>query len=209
MRFSIKKRGSQNGFSLIELLLSVVISLIILGVGVATFSAALSSRAREASKTDAITSTQAALNVMTREIGNSGYGLSTNGIVVVDSTNKQLHFRTNMYNDDGTTDDTGEDVTFFFDATSGSVVRFDKNANGGAGITSGVVNRISDVEFGYYDYEGSVRTGPNTAPTDKTGRVQIILTVFLPAVVGQPNNQTVTVSSDVTLRNAPYMRGQY
>jgi prepilin-type N-terminal cleavage/methylation domain-containing protein len=202
-------RNSQSGFSLIELILSVTISVIILGAGVAAFSSALSMRAREASKTDAITSTQAALNVMTREIGNSGYGLKTNGIVVADSTNKQLHFRSNLFNDDSSTDDAGEDVTFFFDATSGSVVRFDKNMNSGAGLTSGVVNRISDVEFAYYDYEGTVRTGPNSAPTDKTGRVEIILTVFLPDVNGQPNNQTVKVMSDVTLRNAPYMRGQY
>jgi type II secretory pathway pseudopilin PulG len=205
MKDRARKPGTEGGFSLIELLLSLVISLMILGVGVATFSAALSSRAREASKTDAITSTQAALNVMTREIGNSGYGLTTNGIVVADSTNKQLHFRTNMYNDDNSTDDGGEDVTFFFDSASGSVVRYDKNTN----QTSGVVNRISDVEFGYYDYEESVRTGPNTAPTAKTGRVQITLTVFLPNVVGQPGNQTEIVRSDVTLRNAPYMRGQY
>jgi prepilin-type N-terminal cleavage/methylation domain-containing protein len=202
-------KRSQRGFSLIELLMSVTISLIILAAGVMTFSAALSSRTREASKTDAVTSTQAALNVMTREIGNSGFGLTTNGIVVADSNNKQLHFRTNFNNDDNATNDDGEDVTFFFDAMSGSVVRFDKNKNGGAGLTSGVVNRISDVEFAYYDYEGTVRTGPNTLPTDKTGRVRIILTVFLPNVNGQPSNQTVKVRSDITLRNAPYMRGQY
>jgi len=200
---------AQSGFSLVELLISMVISLIILGAGVAAFSTALSMRAREASKTDAVTSTQAALNVMTREIGNSGFGLTTNGIVLADSDNKHLRFRSNVYNDDGATSSPGEDVQFYFDPTSGSVVRFDRNANNGLGMTAGVVNRISDVTFGYYDYEGNVRTGPNPTPTANTGRVEITLTVFLPNVVGQPNNQTVTVRSDVTLRNAPYMRGQY
>jgi hypothetical protein len=190
------------------MILSVAISTLILGAGVAAFTMALNMRAREASKTDAITSTQAALNVMTREIGNSGFGLTTNGIVLADSTNKKLRFRSNLYNNDGQASVSGEDVMFYFDATSGSVVRFDRNV-GANGTTSGVVNRISDVEFGYYDYIGNVRTGPNPTPTANTGRVEITLTVFLPNVNGQPNNQTVTVKSDVTLRNSPYMRGQY
>jgi len=189
------------------MIIAVGISVLILGAGIASFSTALSMRSREASKTDAITSTQAALNVMTREIGNAGFGLKTNGIVLGpnDSTNKRLHFRANLYNDDGATNATGEDITFYFDADSGSVVRFDQNAN----FTTGVVNRISNVDFAYYDYIGSVRTGSNPVPTADTGRVEITLTVFLPDVVGQPTSQTTTVKSDVTLRNAPYMRGQY
>jgi prepilin-type N-terminal cleavage/methylation domain-containing protein len=205
----VNKQKAQSGFSLVELLISVVISLLILGAGIAAFSTALSMRSREASKTDAVTSTQAALNVLTREIGNSGFGLTTNGIVLADSDNKHLRFRGNIYNDDDATNAAGEDVMFYFDAASGSVVRFDRNANNGLGMTTGVVNRVSDVTFGYYDYIGNTRTGPNPAPTGDTGRVEITLTVFLPPVVGQPSNQTTTVKSDVTLRNAPYMRGQY
>jgi prepilin-type N-terminal cleavage/methylation domain-containing protein len=205
----VKESNSQSGFSLVELILSVAISLVILAAGVASFSMALSMRSREASKTDAVTSTQAALNVMTREIGNAGFGLKTNGIWLADSTNKKLRFRSNIYNDDGVTSSIGEDVMFYFDADSGSVVRYDRNANSGAGVTAGVVNRISDVEFAYYDYDGNIRTGPNASPTETTGRVEITLTVFLPDVVGQPSGQTATVKSDVTLRNAPYMRGQY
>lgn len=201
----MKKVNTQSGLSLIELIISVALSVIILGAGISAFSTALRMRSREASKTDAITSTQAALNVLTREIGNSGFGLSTNGIVLADSTNKKLRFRANLFNDDGQTAASGEDVMFYFDSGSGSVVRYDRNSNS----TAGVVNRISDVDFGYYDYTSAGRTGPNTAPTADTGRVVITLTVFLPDVSGQPANQTVTVTSDVTLRNSPYMRGQY
>src|SRR4051794_884752 len=118
-------RSNELGFSLLELIISVTLSIIMLGIAAAVFSGALSSRAREASKTDAITATEAALNVMTREIGNSGYGLTTNGIVLADSTDKQLHFRANIYNDDAITSAAGEDVTFFFDDVTGSVVRYD------------------------------------------------------------------------------------
>lgn len=193
------------------MILSVTLSVLILGAGVAAFSTALSMRAREASKTDAITATQAALNVMTREIGNSGFGLISNGIVVGDSGSSSLRFRSNLYNYDGSAGSPGEDVMFYchncVDTCNdeGSVVRFDRNVNS----TTGVINRVSKVEFSYYDYTSDGRTGPNNSPTADTGRVVIKLTVCLPPVVGQPADQKVVVQSDVTLRNSPYMRGQY
>ena len=203
----VKEVNSQSGFSLIEMLISMVVSLLVLAAGISAFSTALSMRAREASKTDAVTSTQAALNVMTREIGNAGFGLTTNGIVLPDSNNKRLRFRSNLYNNDNATSAPGEDILFSFDTTSGSVVRFDANAPTVAPV--GVVNRISDVEFGYCDYSGSTSFPCDTTPSADTCRIEITLTVFLPDVVGQPSGQTATVKSDVTLRNAPYMRGQY
>lgn len=205
----------QQGYSLIELLMAAALSVLILGLAVAALTQSLQMRSRAASTTDAITSTQAALNVVTREIGNSGFGLTTNGIVVADSNSQRLHFRANIFNNDAATDSIGEDVTFFCDNcspdcsdasfTNGSVVRYDKFTN----QTVGVINRVSCMTFRYYDYSGSIRTGPNAAPTSATGRVEILLKVFLPEVQNQPTAQTVTVTSDVTLRNSPYMRGQY
>jgi hypothetical protein len=49
---------------------------------------------------------------MTREVGNSGYGLTSNGIVAADSTQKRLHIRANVVNNNSTTSDAGEDLTF-------------------------------------------------------------------------------------------------
>ena len=66
---------------MVELTASLAITLIILAVAVMTFSGALSTRERENSRVDALTSAQAAINIMTREIANSGYGITTNGIV--------------------------------------------------------------------------------------------------------------------------------
>ncbi len=193
----------EKGFSLIELLLSLLITLIILGAAVAVFSGALSTRARESGKTDAITSAQAALSVMSREIGNSGYGLSNNGLVLADCGATALRYRANVDNSNNTITEPGEDVTYFFDSNSQSVVRFDRNTD----ITSGIINRVSNVAFSYQNYvnSGPVPVGPSTA----TGKVTIALTVNLENVAGQPLNQTVTLSSDITLRNSPYMLGQY
>src|SRR3954467_12159541 len=106
---------SQSGLTLIELIVSMALTALIMGVGIAAFSGMLGSRNRESSRADALTSAQAALNIMTREIGNSGYGLTTNGLVVADCSDEKLHFRTNTSNHDGTTNSAGEDVTFYYD----------------------------------------------------------------------------------------------
>jgi Tfp pilus assembly protein PilW len=201
------QRGSRlsdsSGFSLVELIISMVITLVILGVAVAAFSGALGSRDFESSRTDAITSAQAALNIMSREIGNSGYGLYTNGIVLADSNGKMLHIRCNTSNNNYTTNDANEDLTFFYDPDSQSVVRYDSNTN----ATSGIINRISDVDFLYQDYP--VTGPPTTTPTANTGKVTITLKVKLIDARGEPTGRYETVKADITLRNAPYMLGQY
>jgi Tfp pilus assembly protein PilW len=203
-------RTYQSGFSLVELIIAMALSILILGVGVATFSGALNTRSRQTSETDAITSAQAALNIMSREIGNSGYGLNTNGLVLADCDGKHLHFRANTTNAGGSaaTDSAGEDVMFYYDSVSQSVVRYDKVAG-----TSGVINRVSNVDFIYYNYTFNTVTGQVDvvagSPALNTARVNIKLTVLLANVTRQPSNRTITLSSDVTLRNSPFMLGQY
>jgi Tfp pilus assembly protein PilW len=193
--------------------MSMVITLIILGVAVMTFSNALGIRDRQVSTTDAITSARAALNIMSREIGNSGFGLATNGLVLSDSSQNRIHFRTNTDNSNFFTDGVGEDVTFYCDScgqcsdsSSGSVLRFDQNNNE---LVSGVINRVSRVDFTYYNYTGTSAPVASTTAAANTGRVNITLTVCLPRARNQLSPETVTVSSDVTLRNSLFMRGQY
>jgi len=195
-----------SGFSLVELVVSMAITLVILGVAITVFSTAMGRRARETSRTDAITSAQAALNIMSREIGNAGYGLTNNG-VVSDSTATKLHIRANLVNSNATTSDPGEDIVFYLDGTGGdqSVVRRDNNT----GEISGIINRISSVNFVYQNYANPGEVVPVGVPGEATGRVTITLTVNLENIPGQVAGQTVTVTSDVTLRNSAYMRGQY
>ena len=227
----MKRLNSKNsaGFSIIELMVAMVVMLLALGIVSMLLSRAMSVKARESRTADALTTAQAAIGVMSREIANSGFGMydnslsqtADNGIVSADSTTNQIRVRANHENTGVETDPNapawqlnaaGEDVTYFFDPTTQSIVRYDANALGpGIGQTSVVVNKISAVEFEYYDYSGpnSAPTGPNTAPTANTGRVRIIVTVNLDPVVGQPDNQQVTFASEVTLRNNTYMLQQY
>lgn len=202
----IKEKKNQ-GFSLIELLIAMAVCLILMGLATSLFANALGVRTRESRKADALASARAALSAISREISNSGYGLTSNGIVTNDSNNKKIHFRANLENNDYTTDSIGEDVTYFFDSATQSIVRYDpKNTP----KTSVIVNKISDVTFTYYDYIGNSSTYTTAStPTNNTGRVQIKVVVKLEDVVGQPKNQTVTFTSDVTLRNSGYMLNQY
>jgi Tfp pilus assembly protein PilW len=198
---------------LIELIVSLVLTLIILGVAVTVFSSALKGRDYQSARTDAITSSQAAINLISRDVGNSGYGLLNNGIVLSDSNADRLHFRTNVNNSNYLTTDPNEDITFFCEACNangGSVVRYDAS---GTGSTSGIINKVSRIRFQYWDYDQITQavTGPFNVPTINTGRITITLTVIINNISGAPpgDRANVIVSSDVTLRNSPYMLNRY
>lgn len=200
------QKEQEKGFSLIELIITMTITLILLSAISTGFSGAIRIRDRESSRTDALTAAQAAINVMSREISNSGFGLTNNGIVLTDSDSQKLHFRGNTTNSNLTTTDVDEDITYYYDTASKSVVRYDKNAN----LTSAIINQVSTVTFQYFDYVDSNSTPTiGLTPTLNTGRIRITLTVIMADVQGQPKNQTVTFTSDVTLRNSTYMLNQY
>jgi prepilin-type N-terminal cleavage/methylation domain-containing protein len=217
-----RNKKTESGFSLIELVIAMTVMLIMMGVASTLFSKSLSTRLRESRTADALTSAYAALNVMSREIGNGGFGLlnpasglASNGIVLADSNDQQIHIRSNFtnvvpYTDPnapGQTNDPGEDVTYYFEPTTKSIVRYDPHATP---TTSVVVNKISNVRFSYFDYVTSGSAGvPNVVPTAATGRIVITVTVELDPVQGQPNPQAITFSSEVNMRNSNYMLQQY
>jgi len=204
-------RHAESGFSMVELLVAMAIILVALALVGTMFSRSLAVRQRESSRTDALTAAQAALNVISREVANSGYGLSDNGIVYADSTTNRIHIRSNIVNDNNVLTDPGENVTYYFDSGTQSILRYDANGEGiGTPQTSIVVNRISDLNFQYFQYVGSnpIGTAANISTFD-TGRVRVTVKVKLEQVVGQVNPGEVVLVSDVTLRNADYMLRQY
>jgi len=205
MQLQCNNTKVKTGFSLVELLVSMALTVIILGGAVAVYHSALSTRERESGRVDAITSAQAALSVMSREIGNAGYGLDdSNGLVLEDCDGTKIRVRANVNNADGVTTSNGEDIMYYHDDSSKSVVRFDRNS----GVTSGIINRVSEVDFEYHNYydDGSY---DKVADTVYTAKVTIKLKVMLPDVPGQPSGREEVVTSDVTLRNAPYVLGRY
>ena len=192
----LKMTGSNEvGFSLLELIIAMTITLAVMVAASSLLASSLRTRTRENLRSEALAAAQRALNIMSREISNSGYGLTDNGIVAVDSNASSIRVRANL---DNNTDLNGidEDVRFVLQpATSNNqIVRYD-NSNAGNPPPILATN-ISTLTIKYLDVAG---TDVNPANAE---RVSIEVKVNLPAGPEQPAG-VVNLVSQVALRNAP------
>ena len=176
----IRTANKEAGFSLIELIIAMAVTLTIVGLSSTLLAAAFRIRSREDRKSDAIADVQRAMNFMTREISNSGLKLpaglpqvSDNGIVVNDTNNESLRLVSNLngmpdsangYFEDTDVDDADEDLKFlmYVDAALGQryIVRYEKN---GANQTTVLANRIDSLIFRYYDEKVTYDTTINAS----------------------------------------------
>ena len=163
-----QRSNNQAGFSLFELIIAMVITLTIFGLCSTLIARSFNVRSREDRKSDAISDVQRALNIMTREISNSGLKLpgglpnvSTNGVVAGDSDAQAIRIVSNLngmpdsangYFEDSDVTDMDEDLKFvmYVDETVGQryIVRYEKN---GTKTTTVLANRIDSLLFRYYD----------------------------------------------------------
>jgi len=192
----LKMTGSNEvGFSLLELVIAMTITLAVMVAASSLLASSLRTRTRENLRSEALAAAQRALNIMSREVSNSGYGLTDNGIVAVDSNASSIRVRANL---DNNTDLNGidEDVRFILQpATSNyQIVRYD-NSNAGNPPPILAAN-ISTLTIKYLDVAG---TDVNPANAE---RVSIEVKVNLPAGPEQPAG-VVNLVSQVALRNAP------
>ena len=201
---------SAAGFSLIELMIAMAITLIVMSVASSLLGQSLNVRARENTRVEAVTDAQRALNMMTRDIANAGLGLTNNGIVVADSDDQQIRVRSNLnafpptLNTD--TLQTDEDIVYSFTINSNVnppetlITRQDVND---ASVAQ-VANRVDALSILYFNAAG---TQLAAGQESQAAKVRLTVTVNLPAVGSpntpgyQPASQT-QLSSDITLRNA-------
>ena len=146
--------SSQSGFSLIELLIAMSVSVVLMGLASVLLAGSFNIRARENQRTEAIADAQRGLNLMTREIANSGYGLGDNGIVLPDSSNTSIRVRANLNTAAGETtsnaaSDRDEDIRFmlFNDSGSSYIVRLDINVGAQEMV---LANRVDSLNIRYY-----------------------------------------------------------
>src|SRR3954470_3668338 len=89
----VKASGVEAGFSLLELLIAMSVTLLMMTAASTLLSSSIGTRARENRRSDALSDAQRALNIMSREVANSGFGLSNNGIVATDATATKIRIR--------------------------------------------------------------------------------------------------------------------
>jgi prepilin-type N-terminal cleavage/methylation domain-containing protein len=216
-------KKSERGFSLIELTIALTITLVVTGLMGSMLASSFNVRARENQKSDALADAQRALNIMTREIANTGFGLSNNGIVDADSGPSAIRVRANLnaFGTDSTSNsvsDRNEDVKYsLFTTASGTdsyIVRLDI---GTQNQTTVLANRVDNLIIRYYparvDYTAtSSNCDISTASsevTQKSDAKYIVMSVCVtlpargsPGSAGYQPASKVQLVSDVYLRNA-------
>ena len=195
------------GFSLVELLIAMTITLMIMVASSTLLARSFSMRSRENRKSDGLADTERALNQLSRELACSGFGLTDNGLVAgaADSNQTAIHFRANLNNTNSSTSDADEDVLYSFQANTFSIVRYDRNTN----TTTELASRIDSLQLTYRDINGAtLNVAGNPQAVASAARITIVVSVTLPAITNEPAS-SVTLSSDVVLRNAPNILLQF
>ena len=220
------KRNSQSGFSLIELVIAMSVTIVIATIASTLVAQSFRMRAREDTRSDAIADAQRALNIVTREIANSGFGLMDNGIVPADSGPAAIRFRANLnaYTRDAAgvavagsegVKDRDEDIKYLMYNDNANnrhyLVRYDAYIGTTVGqreATTVLANRLDSFQLQYFDSAGTeLNVAANPDLLRDAWKVRLTVGVILPAE-GAPESPgyqpetTINLVSDVVLRNA-------
>jgi len=191
-----RENREEQGFSLLELLVAMMISLTVLTAATSLLTRSLGTRSRENLRSEALAATQRGLNIMSREIGNAGFGLNDNGIITPDSTATSIRVRADL-NNNWALSERDEDVRYIYQSANQVIARFDA-AVGGAPVS--LASGVSAMTLTYWDAANLVIANP--ANYVNAERVTIDISVNLPAGTNQPAS-VVRMVSDVALRNSP------
>ena len=221
---SLKKKNTESGFSLLELIVALVITMALMTAASTLLANALRMRTRENQKSDALADTHRAINIMSREIANTGFNMTNNGIVEADSALNSIRIRANLnkFDDDpAVTDesranvqDSGEDITYFINEAANTkyLARHDRFGNG----STVLANRIDSMNIHYFA-EKVTYTAPQAGSditdvslpevTPANARYIVIAVSVTLDEVGTPGSAgyhpaySVLICSDVALRN--------
>jgi prepilin-type N-terminal cleavage/methylation domain-containing protein len=222
-RSAVNARKAEAGFTLAELMVAMVITLILTGLAGKFLEGSFNVRLREDERGVALADAQRALNIMSREVANSGFGLSNNGVVGADSGASSIRVRANLNAFEGVSSsnnvsDPHEDVRYRLveGAANNYIERLDVNAGSRTAV---LANRVDDFTVAYFDDEVDYTAddceisadSDEVADTRDARFVVIAVCVELPAR-GSPGGtgyqppSAVQLVSGVTLRNANLTR---
>jgi len=163
------EKGVQ-GFTLVELLIAMAITLVVIGSLASTFISQRKTYNVQEQITEMQQTARAAMDMISREVKMAGYDPdfprifgTVSGIFGIPYSATQLAIRADL-NEDGDTSDTHENITYTYDSTDKQI---DRNTGGGA---QAFAENIQSFTFQYYDIDG------NTTTTDADIR-QIEITI--------------------------------
>jgi prepilin-type N-terminal cleavage/methylation domain-containing protein len=207
---------SAAGFSLMELIIAMTVLLVMMVGASQLLMNSLNVRSRENQKSDALADAQRALNIMSREIGNSGFGLNFNGIVATDChpttatdpNTAQIRVRANTTNTDAAILQADEDITYVYQgAPTFAIVRYDDVTK----TQTVLASRIDAMQITYIDAAGATSTLATASAVANAVRVRITIQVNLLPTGNQTASTApkVLLTSDIALRNAPSVALRY
>jgi prepilin-type N-terminal cleavage/methylation domain-containing protein len=221
---SSNKQATSRGFSLLELLIAMVITLALMTAAASLLANALRVRSRENQKSDALADAQRAINIMSREIANTGFNMTNNGIIATESGSNEIRIRSNLnkYDYDASVSETsrnnvqdpGEDLTYFLNEAEKTkyLVRHDRYGSG----STVLANRVDSMNIHYFDQKvtytappkGTDISAPSAPEVGPTNAKYIVIAVSVtldeigtPGSPGYQPQYSVLLCSDVTLRN--------
>jgi Tfp pilus assembly protein PilW len=221
---SLNKKDTESGFSLLELVVALVITMALMTAAATLLANALRMRTRENQKSDALADTQRAINIMSREIANTGFNLTSNGIVAADSGLNSIRIRANLNKYDyepsvtaesrANIQDSGEDITYFINEAENTMylARHDRFGNG----STVLANRIDSMRIHYFDQKVTYTAPAKGLDIENASALEVLpqnakyiviaVAVTLdevgtPGSTGYQPQYSVLLCSDVTLRN--------
>ena len=187
------------GFTLVELMVSMAISLAVLAAIAGTFTAQTRQTNAEEQLGQMQQNVRGALDLMIREIHMAGYkpaGGAFNGIQTSSATT--LRIKLDLDSSGVETDGTTDDISYAFDSSTGLISRTLNNT----GSTATLADNVTAFSFTYLDANGASTT-TNTAVRRIT--INITARTAKPDPGYSINNgyRTYQISADVTPPNLP------
>ena len=155
MSYALK--NNEQGFTLIEIVIGLAISLILMGVAVSIFNVQRKSYSLQEQVTEMQQNVRATMDMMVREIRMAGYDPAWSGFVGIGTNTTTLLQILSDIDGNGTSTDTNEDITYrYYNANDATYPREIKRKTGTE--SQSLAENIDGCEFLYYDGNGIATT---------------------------------------------------
>lgn len=216
----IEKSKRVGGFSLIELIIALAITLFIVSICLVLLAESLHQKVREDSLVSALADGNQGLKSINLDLINAGMSLNGNGIVAANSGKNFIRIRSNLNaflkqtTSNAVTDDSEDVVYMTVAGEKGKCVLAKLDVNSGTSniLATEIDNTDIDndgagdgLKFSYLDADGNEVTAANAA------QVRVTLRIILPQL-GTPNSPgykpktILPLSSKIFLRNSNLLK---